>query len=518
MSAPVRLAAILLTDLVGSTSLATSVGPARWDELRREHFLVLREAIDSTGGLEVKGTGDGLMVAFGSASAGVRCAVLMQQLLERRGRLTEPRLHARIGLGAGECTVQDGDYYGMPPIEATRLCDKAPAGGILISPMVRTLAGRCEWAHFESVGELELKGIPDPVEATAVLWQPLPEESAPEAGRWPLPPKLRSVPTISYVGRTTERARIARARSAAYRGERRIVFLSGEPGIGKTRLAAYAGHAAHAEGFFVCWGECSEELTVPYEPWIEVCSDIVDHAPRDVLDAHIERFGGELCRLVPDLARRAPNLPAPQQSDPETERFLLFAAVAGLFRSLCGALPVSVVLEDFHWADGQSVALLKHVARALNEGSLQLIVTYRDSDLTKDHPLTAAYADIRQMAGVERLALKGLGVDEVAEMMSAVTGHEPDEDGLELAGEIASATGGNPFFVGEVLHSLIESELLSFETEMGRWRVDRSTPIRLPESARDVIDRRVQRLGGAAREVLTQAAVIGHGFDVELLD
>ena len=94
---------------------------------------VLREAIESSGGREVKNTGDGLMVAFCSASAAVRCAVSMQQLFERRYRKAEQQLHVRIGMGAGESTVKDGDYFGMPSIEAARLCDKAPSDGILVS-------------------------------------------------------------------------------------------------------------------------------------------------------------------------------------------------------------------------------------------------------------------------------------------------------------------------------------------------------------------------------------------------
>ena len=136
----IELATILVTDLVGSTRLATSVGPARADELRDEHFAVLREAIGASGGHEFKNTGDGLMVAFNSASAAVQCAVSMQQLIERRYRRAEQKLQVRIGLGAGESTVQDGNYFGMPSIEAARLCDKAPADGILASPAVRMLA------------------------------------------------------------------------------------------------------------------------------------------------------------------------------------------------------------------------------------------------------------------------------------------------------------------------------------------------------------------------------------------
>ena len=109
VSESIELATILVTDLVGSTRLETSVGPARADELRDEHFAVLREAIGASGGHEFRNTGDGLMVAFNSASAAVQCAVSMQQLFERRYRRAEQKLQVRIGLGAGESTVQDGE-------------------------------------------------------------------------------------------------------------------------------------------------------------------------------------------------------------------------------------------------------------------------------------------------------------------------------------------------------------------------------------------------------------------------
>src|SRR5271165_407753 len=117
----VEVATILLTDLVGSTRLSTSVGPMRADQLREEHFGLLRDAIAATGGREVKNLGDGLMVAFASPSEAVECAVAMQQLFERRYKRAEQGLHVRIGLDAGESTVKDGDYFGIPSIAAARL-------------------------------------------------------------------------------------------------------------------------------------------------------------------------------------------------------------------------------------------------------------------------------------------------------------------------------------------------------------------------------------------------------------
>jgi class 3 adenylate cyclase len=514
----VELATIWAVDLVGSTSLATAAGPVRWDELRDEYFGLLREAIKASGGTEFKNTGDGLFVAFSSASAAVRCAVLTQQLFERRYRGQEQRLQVRIGLGTGESTVSDGDYFGMPSVEATRLCDQAPPDGILVSPATRMLAGRAEGARFESVGELELKGIPEPMEAFSVVWGPLdPERSGAEGGRWPLPEALRMVPRIAYVGRVTERGLVEHAHNEARSGSRQIVLLSGEPGIGKTRLASYAALGANADGFAVCFGACSEELPAPYEPWIDVCSQLVEHADSEVLAQYVERFGGEIDRLVSNLGRRVPEAPARQSSDPETERFLLFKAVAELLRAVARSVPLCVVLDDFQWADGQSVALLKHVARSVEQAQLQVLVTYRDSDLTKDHPLSGMLVDLHRLQGVERIALRGLAVDDVTALMAAAAGHDLDQDGLALAGEIAAETDGNPFFVVEILRNLTESGMLVFDKTTGRWRIDRASAVALPQSVRDVVGRRVARLGEASRQILTAASVVGRTFDLEVV-
>jgi tetratricopeptide (TPR) repeat protein len=369
---------------------------------------------------------------------------------------------------------------------------------------------------FESTGTLELKGFPEPVEAFSVRWARVAEEGGAPGG-WPLPAVMRSVPRLSFVGREPERGRLGEAVAAAHAGRRQAVLISGEPGIGKSRLAAYAAHGAHGDGFAVCWGTCNEDVGAPYEPWIEVCTHLVEHAPLALLAAHVDRHGGEVSRLARNLARRMPDAPAPLASDAETERFLLFAAIAGLLAEVSASVPICVVLDDFHWADGQSVALLKYLMRKVEQAPVAVIVTYRDSDLGKDHPLTDGLVDLRRLADVERVALQGLAAGEVAQVLVSAAGHELDDGGLALAGEIAAETDGNPFFVGEVLRSLLESGRLLYDEESGRWTVDRSTAIGLPESVRDVVERRVDRLGEQAREALTLAAVIGRSFDLELL-
>ena len=513
MSGSVRLATILLTDLVGSTKLAAQIGPAKADELRDEFFCVIREAVISAGGTEFKNSGDGLWVAFDSASAAAGCSVLIHQLIERRYRHSEHRLQVRIGLSAGESTIQDGDYHGMPSVEAARLCDLAPADGTLVTAAVRLLAGRAEGVEFEPAGPMELKGIPEPVEVFAVPWRPLEPEAVPpaEEGRAPLPSALRSVPAITYVGRHDERASIERAREVTQEGRREVVLISGEPGIGKTRLASYSAHSAHGAGFTVTWGACSQELSAPYEPWIQACTHLVRHAPGEMLAGLAERQGGELSRLAGNFARRVPQAPQPRTADQETERFLLFDAVAGFFAQLAADAPVCLVLDDFQWADAQSIALLKHVAKTVEHEALMILVTYRDSDLGRSHPLTGALADLHRITDVTRLNLRGLGPVEVAEVMKAVTGRQLGEADLALAHQIAAETDGNPFFVGEIVRHLRDTGTFD---ELSRHRSARPG---LPESVRDVIDRRVESLGEESSEVLTTAAVIGRTFDVELL-
>ena len=136
----------------------------------------------------------------------------------------------------------------------------------------------------------------------------------------------------------------------------------------------------------------------------------------------VARHGGELARLARDLPRRLPGTPEPESSDPETERFLLFSAVSGALVELAGSVPVCLVLDDVHWADAQSVALMKHVTASAASGALQVILAFRDSDLGPDHPLNAVLQDLRRVEGVERIALEGFGATEVSEVMAAAAG------------------------------------------------------------------------------------------------
>ena len=230
----------------------------------------------------------------------------------------------------------------------------------------------------------------------------------------------------------------------------------------------------------------------------------------------MQRFGGDLARLIPSLGDRVPDLPAPRESDPETERYLLYAAVSGLLEVAGEREPLLLIIDDLHWADGPTLSLLRHVATAGASSRVMMLGTYRDSDLSRDHPLTALLADLHRDEGGERIKLKGLQADDVLALMEGLAGQELDEDGAELSREITRETAGNPFFAGELLRHLTESGAIV--REGGRWQlVGEVARLGLPQSVREVIGRRVDRLSPDGRTALSAAAVIGRDFELDLL-
>ena len=476
---------------------------------------MLRRAIAASGGTEVKNLGDGLMVAFASSSAALACAVGMQQAVERANRESEAQLGLRVGLSGGEATREGDDYFGDPVIEASRLCAAASGGQILASELVRAMAGRRTSVEFRSVGQRALKGLPELIETVEVVWEPEAETAG--GGGVPLPARLQRDDAAGFFGRDAERVVLADAlKDAANEQRLRVVLIGGEPGIGKTTLAIEAVCRARESGATVLYGRSDEDLGISYQPWIEALGHLVDHAPDPLIEAHVGEYGGELVRLVPQLARRRPDLPAPRASDPETERYLLFGAVLGLLRAAAHEMPVVMVFDDLHWADKPTLLLLRHLVSAREPTRLLLIGTFRESEVSADHALADTLAALHREEGVERVSLRGLDSVELLELMSARAGYEISEDGVAFAHALRRETDGNPFFVAEMLLHLAESGAI-FERD-GRWVAsDDLRESGLPVSVREVIGRRVARLGEATVRLLGVAAVIGRDFDASLV-
>ncbi len=509
-------ATILFTDMVGSTALASALAPDAADELRREHFSILRQAIAEAGGTEVKNLGDGVMVAFSSTTAALSCAVAMQQGVERDNRDREHSVGLRVGLSAGEVTREDDDYFGEPVIEAARLCATCESGQILATDVVRAMAGRRNRHECRSLGELTLKGLPDPVETVQVLWEPL--GRADTTTSIPLPGRLAVRPAVGVVGRETEIQTLTVAAKRVAAGEgREVLLVSGEAGLGKTTLVAEAARAAFDSGACVLFAHCEEDLAIPYQLFAEALKHYVTHASEDQLRAHVEEHGSELSRLVPALASRIPDLPPSKATDSDSERFLLFAAVVGLLATVSTHQPVVLVLDDLQWADKGSLLLLRHLAASDVAMRLLVVGTYRDSELSNAHALVETLATLRRLDGASRIDLVGLDDTGVIALMEAAAGHRLDDEAVGLAHAIYRETDGNPFFVSEVLRNLTETGAIRQNAE-GRWVAEGSIDaIALPDSVREVIGARVLRLGKEAGRVLSVASVIGRDFDLDLL-
>lgn len=507
------MAVVLFADVVGSTDLQSRLGDSRYDDVRRSLMQSLARVVDENDGTVVKTMGDGLMATFGSAITALVAADGLLGVTDQEHRswgLPRP-VELRIGVAAGDVILDGADVHGTAVVEAARLCGAAAAGQVLCSEVVAALArGSEDRIELVPVGELSLKGLPRPVPAVELrAVQPVPSSL-------PLPAAL--APVGPFVGRTdeVEALRAAARPPVAERGARarRLLLVSGEPGIGKTRLVAEAAAAAHAGGAAVVLGRCVEDLVAPFAPWTEIITTLGEHLSDDELTAHGERHGAVLERLVPALRSRLAGMSPPEPVEPGVERLRLADAIDDLLATAARNHPLVVVLDDLHWADEASIAVLGHVLRSSRPGTMALLGTYRDTDLDRSHPFAASLADLHRTGTVERHALTGLDHRGVSELVGALADQEADP---ALVDALVAETNGNPFFVSEVLRHLAESG--AYRRVDGRWVAERPLEdLGLPQGVREVVGRRLSRLDDPVNRLLATAAVMGAEFTADVLE
>ena len=498
---------LLFTDLVGSTALASEIGDREIEAIRRSHFATLRAAVAATGGNEVKNLGDGLMVVYRGASDAIEGAVAMQRAVDRANAGARVPLSMKIGISVGDVTEEDDDWFGTPVNEAARLCAAAIGGQILVSDLVRMLAGSRNRHELTPAGSFQLKGLPEPLTVCEVQWTPAArtaEVAFPAA-------LLRREGGI--VGRDDELARLGEVWSAAQQGRPATVLIAGEAGIGKTHLATAVASRAHADGATVLLGRCDEALAVPFLPWIEALRQLTvavgGEAVRDWAGVRTR----ELVRLVPELIEQLPDLDPPSTGDPETERFTLFEAVAALLVGATAAMPMLLVFDDLHWSDTTSLLLLRHLMRSASGTRLVVIGTYRAGEVEDASTLAKVLGDLKRDGIVERVSLRGLDGSGTDALLRSWAGHSVPN---AFARAVFAETNGNPFFVNEVLGHLTDRGVVQRRGDT--WDVPAALEeLGVPEGVRELVRGRAQHLTEGAQGLLAVAALTGREFDLDVV-
>ena len=360
---------LLFTDVTGSTELAERLGDLQYDELLRGHKAALHAAVAANGGRVVKDLGDGLMVVFGSARAAALAAASMQAAVVRG------ELGLRVGVHTGEAMETGGDLHGRAVNTAARICAAAGDGEVLLSALTHALVDTAGDLSFDPPRGEWLKGIEGETQVHPLRWADHARAGAvvgddQVAGGEALelapipPPPLLDGGAFTFVGRDDVLDDLLTAWKRATTGSRGLVLLAGEPGVGKTRLAAEIARRVLDSDGHVLAGRCDEELGVAYLPFVEALRHCCDHVPAASLASVLGRLPGELRRLWPELGELVPSLAEALDADTETQRYRLFDAVASWLSALSSTRPVLLVLDDLHWATPPTIQLLRHLLRA----------------------------------------------------------------------------------------------------------------------------------------------------------
>lgn len=318
----------------------------------------------------------------------------------------------------------------------------------------------------------------------------------------------RSDSAQPFVGRQHELQGLLAAVDRMREGRGSVSTLVGEAGIGKTRTAQELARQAAERGVRVFWGRCFEEPGAPsYWPWLQVMREYLRSTPEPVLREIIDYETSCIAELVPELTRRLVGLELPPAlQDAAQARYRLFDAIT-LFWTRAGARePIAIVFDNVHWADAPSLRLLEFLVPELERARLMILVTYRDHEVSRGHPLARTLAEFSRLPDYQRFALSGLTATDTEHMLTGALGNQAESG---LAAGLHAQTDGLPLYIVETLRFLTRNR-------------DGSGPLlpslqRVPEGIRAVIGSRLNGLTAACLEYLTCASVMGRRFDATVL-
>lgn len=318
-----------------------------------------------------------------------------------------------------------------------------------------------------------------------------------------------------FIGRTSERDTLYQLIDRTRSGQGQVVLVRGEPGIGKSRLVAEAKAYAAAHNFLLLQGNCFQmDSSYPYAPLL----DLLRAAALPIAESpDPDPIVLEFARLLPELVLSFPgSLPAPLP-DPEQEKRRLFAALSRFFKEQASQHPLLLVIEDLHWCDDISLEFLQTLARSCAAQPLLLLMTYRSDEVQPGLQRFLAISDRTRLS--QELQLAPLSRGDVNAMLDAMFALPVVEE-ANLLDLIYPLTEGNPFFVEEILTSLVSGGELFFEGQFWQRKPhpdNRSGQVPVPRSVQDAVQQRTRQLSMEARQVVTLAAVAGRRFDFAVL-
>jgi DNA-binding SARP family transcriptional activator len=331
-----------------------------------------------------------------------------------------------------------------------------------------------------------------------------PAPVAPEARPMPPLPFFATRSRARFVGRTAELERLRGHLARAGAGERQLVLLEGEPGIGKTRLAAEFAAESGAAGVAVLYGRCDAETLIPYQPFLEALRAHLAGLAAEEREARLGPYVADLARVLPELD---PEGRRPVSDTPgETERYRLFEAVSAVLVEISREQPVLLVLDDLHWADRPTLHMLRQAVRATEHARIVVLVTFRDTE--RGDALLDALADLRREHFLERIVLGGLPDDDASALLRELA--EQNETGRGPDAALLQETMGNPFFLEEMARAA--------DPSAGAGGARPGAPGAIPDGIRDVLGRRLARLSERTRRMLGAAAVIGREVPLDVLE